>query len=1041
VTHLRRYLEQTGAVAPEQLDAALRRQQIYGGSLDTVLLELEICDPQTLNEMLAQACGLPVVPVELLDNGIERPWGALPNELVEIGWAAPLTKAKERIVAAVHPDLPNERLGELYRALPGVVPLVTPECCLEKVAAERVQSVVPQRYAVLCAGYVSALRRRPSVSDVGFAILPDLPTSEETHRGPAPPLVPKAEPPGDPAIFGPNPERVTDRYGERPRTRTQVVPTQIVAVPTMVHDHAPPGLVGPEDDISMSNATLLGDLQTPPRRAPDRPAASAGPSTRGRTQRALPVQAGAKVVRPPSFGPKTEEGAPKFVAPQIDSVPSSSTSSPRDAPTRPPVAAPATPRANTPVKPEQPIIAGAPPVRFTARGTMITTRDRIDAELREAELNRLMSGAKTRLQEARTRDAAVEALVQAAMVVSPRVGLFRIRDGALHGLGISRSAIRSLDGAELPLEYGSPLSAAIAAGHWAGTTEKLGLDDAIGLRKPVPCMLHRIDVAGRPVMAIYLDHDGGEFLPAESNIMKELVASATEAFESVLKARRAAAMPPLPGPGDISDGPAPVAPPPAFGVTEPPGWGPPPVPLQAEYSKPPPARPTDLNPGRLMRRETKVDGSPPAHGYPISTRFGMQPPTIGGLSPTLSGSPTPPPLGGLPRDSSSLSGVPPPPPMGGQDDSAPFRHETLTGVPPAQLEDARGLGFDHGRPGLEGGPRFIPPPLDEHENSGIISLASPIDQPSARGRITLDDDEDWSHRDADEADESERRAVEGVLMALARGEADVDDLRALGDAGLRGLASQFPGPLEVLRRDLRALPPPSAHGPHIRVAIRLGPAIVPYLVELFTHGDPDVRFYAAFVFQELRDPRAMESLSRLAFDGSGDVRVIAMRVLETYARYDGFDRAALYVRSELDSSNRTRQLYAARAVGTLRDTEAIPKLIDQLSSKDRFIQEASLESLCSITGQQHGLKPHRWKTWFQEQGSRHRVEWIIDSLRHRDLPVRRWAHDELIRITGHRVAFSPLGDKKSREVAAEAWLSWWQTAGRSRMGFSDQPTG
>lgn len=204
--------------------------------------------------------------------------------------------------------------------------------------------------------------------------------------------------------------------------------------------------------------------------------------------------------------------------------------------------------------------------------------------------------------------------------------------------------------------------------------------------------------------------------------------------------------------------------------------------------------------------------------------------------------------------------------------------------------------------------------------------------------------------------------------------------------------------------------------------------------------DPNVRFYAAFVFQELRDTRCMRPLAELAFDGSGDVRVIAMRVLETYNRMDGFAEAVEIVRTQLDSSNRTRQLYAARAVGTLRDTEAIPKLIELLASRDRFIQEASLESLCSITGQQHGLKPHRWKSWYAEHGHRHRVEWIIESLRHRDLPVRRWASDELVRVTGHRVPFSPLGDRKSREVAVRAWTDWWNETGRSRVGLSDQHT-
>src|SRR5690606_17628450 len=118
-----------------------------------------------------------------------------------------------------------------------------------------------------------------------------------------------------------------------------------------------------------------------------------------------------------------------------------------------------------------------------------------------------------------------------------------------------------------------------------------------------------------------------------------------------------------------------------------------------------------------------------------------------------------------------------------------------------------------------------------------------------------------------------------------------------------------------------------------------------------------------------------------------------------------------------------------RAVGTLRDVAAIETLVELLSSRDRFIQEAALESLCSITGQQHGLKPHRWKNWYAEHRDRHRIEWIIDSLRHRDLPVRRWAHDELVRVTGHRIPFSPLGDRQSRDVAARAWTDWWVSAG------------
>ena len=42
-------LRAAGIVQEADLEAAMRRQQIYGGSLDTVLLELELIDEPTLD--------------------------------------------------------------------------------------------------------------------------------------------------------------------------------------------------------------------------------------------------------------------------------------------------------------------------------------------------------------------------------------------------------------------------------------------------------------------------------------------------------------------------------------------------------------------------------------------------------------------------------------------------------------------------------------------------------------------------------------------------------------------------------------------------------------------------------------------------------------------------------------------------------------------------------------------------------------------------------------------------------------------------------
>ena len=955
MTHLRRYLDQTGALPPEQLDAALRRQQIYGGSLDTVLLELEICDPHTLNELLAQACGLPIVPIELLDNGIDRPWHKVPDELVEIGWAVPLTEEKGHLLVGVHPDLPNERLGALYRAVPGVQPLVTPECCIEKIAAENTRSVVPQRYAVLCVSYVSALRRRPSVSDVGFPILPDL-LDEESAAIPTGRV--------EPGSYEPALENRTTAIWHKPPA-----PPDPPSTPTEYRVVAPAAerVAEPVAD------TLVVDLPTP------------------------------------------GEAVPEYVDPEAASFLSSPIDTARS------------------VEP--------PPVRFTARGTMITTREAIEASFEQGEIMRRVAGARAVLASARTRDAAMDALVQAAMVISPRIALFRVQSEQLVGLPTPRSALPDIKDRQVPLEQGSAAACVVNEGRFVGLTRDVSLRDALGIGEEHPCVMHRISVAGRPVMVLYVDHGGREFLPAEAHLLGELSVVASETFEAVLKLRRAAqthataSPPPPPPPPAPSTKPVVAASPPVSPAAtpesdvvrdeEPAGpitqeygtptsvtstrWGPAPEEVRAALRKGDTSPPT-------RQRDTFIDGAassrPPSRAQaPVETE--ERKPIL-----TVTAMPPPPP-------------IPPPPPMAFHQDSESGEHrrpDTLMGLPPPTQGSS--------------GPRFIPPPLDDRENSGIISLASPIHQGSARGLIEIEED-DWSHPGNKLSSDSDQRRIDSVLRSIAEGHGQVEDLSEFGEPALLRLAAQFPGPLDVLRRDLRSLPPPSAHGPHIRTAIRLGAPMVPYLLDLLDHPGPDVRFYAAFVFQELRDPRCMRALAELAFDPSGDVRVIAMRVLETYGRLLGWHDAVDVVRAQLESGNRTRQLYAARAVGTLRDIEAIPKLIELLASSDRFIQEAALESLCSVTGQQLGLKPHRWKAWFAEFGSSHRIEWIISSLRHRDAPVRRWANDELIRVTGHRIPFSPMGDKSARDVAAQAWTDWWETTGRIRLApqRADESTG
>jgi hypothetical protein len=1023
VTHLRRYLEHTGALPPDHLDMAVRRQQIYGGSLDTVLLELELVDPHTLGELLVQACGLPLAPFALIDEERDRPWHMLPADVLDIGWAVPLVMQGEEIWIAVHPDLPNERLGSIYRMVPGVNPFVIPECALEKIAAERASSVVPQRYAVLCVAYLSAMRRRPSVSDIGFPMLHDV-ASASMQLDVQPPsrrgtLVPDSDLTPGPILLEPDAPVPEDEFDRRPTMvfeppRSTVVPqppppppTTSSRSPTLPPDLPP---IVDDDDVPGDSHLTLRVAASPADTAATIPA-----------------------FRPPTLPEPVDRTRPSIATPT---------------PTRDDDAAPIL------LTPTTTVVGGPPPVRFTSRGTMIATPRDVEALLAEtnatkAEAERLLAKAKEGLTSATTRDAVLVALAEAAALLGPRSALLRVRNREVVGLKTAKTELDDPAGKVVPIGSRGLLARVQADGRYVGFVDDDEFASTFGIEPMTPCLVRRIDVAGRPTLVVYVDRAGEAFSLDDASMLDELCAIAGRALEVVVKLRREHAE-------DTGVRMSPVAPPPQFGTTQPSSSTSPPPPTTDAPWRPPrpelapdmivtdgpapprsrtiidgsPRRPSPADPPRSTRPTLAIDAPP--EGWPPLDSFEPVAPSERITEPYEPETPPLPPPPPVPEPGAPQSArgqlltlhampppppLPPPPPMASESQSRPL--DTLMGLPPpVSTHDAR--------------PRFVPPPLDDRENSGIIPLASPIDQPSMRGRIELDD-EDWSHPGRQLPSESMQHKVDATIRGIAAGGGNLADLRAMGEPALLRLAAQFPGPLEVLRRDLRALPPPSAHGPLIRTSILLGADFVPHLVDLFDHPSPDVRFYAAFVFQELRDPRAMRPLSELAFDTSGDVRVISMRVLETYSRVQGFADAVRVVRAQLDSTNRTRQLYAARAVGTLRDIDGIPKLVDMLSSRDRFVQEAALESLCSITGQQLGLKPHRWKTWYQENEHRHRIEWIIESLRHRDVPVRRWAADELTRVTGHREPFSAMGDKKARDIAALAWTEWWEQRGRAQL--------
>jgi len=274
-------------------------------------------------------------------------------------------------------------------------------------------------------------------------------------------------------------------------------------------------------------------------------------------------------------------------------------------------------------------------------------------------------------------------------------------------------------------------------------------------------------------------------------------------------------------------------------------------------------------------------------------------------------------------------------------------------------------------------------------------------------------------------DDLERGGPEGDLAAAA--------LQHLGEPAIKLVAFRFPGRLSQERMGQHGkLPPPSMHGPLVYFMVRLGKKAVPYLVQLLDSENPEVRYYATYVFAELHAPEALGSLIERVFDNAPPVRRITVEVFKNYLGDPGLRVVLEHLRAELVAPIPFRRRCSAEVLGALRDVPAIPRLIELAIDKDPDTSESAQRALLLITKQAFGDSKSKWHKWWEKNHARHRILWLVDALSHKESECRFLASQELHRLTEETFGYRFDQDKRDREDAIRRWEQWWETRGKAR---------
>jgi Type II secretion system (T2SS), protein E, N-terminal domain len=283
-------------------------------------------------------------------------------------------------------------------------------------------------------------------------------------------------------------------------------------------------------------------------------------------------------------------------------------------------------------------------------------------------------------------------------------------------------------------------------------------------------------------------------------------------------------------------------------------------------------------------------------------------------------------------------------------------------------------------------------------------------------------------------------------VLVARFIADVNDEAAeaelihQGQHAMPAIMARFPGPIlmEPKPQD-EDMPAVSACGPLLRLIAAQRRVALPSILPYVDDHEEARRFWATFLLSELAYPEALPSLIERLSDQSDRVRCVARIAAASMAKSHGEEVAREIGRIARDTRvERGRRLEMLAVLEEIREPLAVPTFISVLGDHDEDIAVAARRALLVVTRQDFGRDARRWTTWWNQNSSGDRIEWLIDALVHDVQGIRRAAGEELKAITKEYFGYYDDLPRRDRERAQLRYREWWTHEGHLK--FTRQGT-
>jgi len=226
-------------------------------------------------------------------------------------------------------------------------------------------------------------------------------------------------------------------------------------------------------------------------------------------------------------------------------------------------------------------------------------------------------------------------------------------------------------------------------------------------------------------------------------------------------------------------------------------------------------------------------------------------------------------------------------------------------------------------------------------------------------------------------------------------------LLKIGKGALPAVARAFPGSLWVdLSRPHRPLKSARHLSGLAGAMVAFGDDAVPYVANLLRATRAETRLSAALVAGDLTSPKLVKPLAARLQDDVPLVRQAAMLALRASALLPEARSLRQELLHTLENKSHKAQWRkkAAWMIGQLRDSEAVPRLIELLSDSD--VSEVCRETLVLLVGRDVGRFRFSWRGWWKSHGRDGRARWLVASLDQVEADARSIVAEELVLLTG-----------------------------------------